>query len=125
MAGELIAAITPPQAVVYRSWFDVILIGAFIFFAFYKAFRIVKGTRLGWALGAYNFCMGILFFIGIFLLPSVNCPYHVEEFIITFSRLSVLITIIWSVYEVEVTRGEMIGVRNRMRYDRGQSHQGY
>jgi hypothetical protein len=125
MDGDLILQVSPPQVVVYRSWLDVILVAGFIFFAFYKAFRIVKGTRLGWALGIYNFCIGVLFLLGIFVLPAVDLPTHVEEGIMTVGRALVLASIIWSVYEVELTRGEMIGVRNDMRQRRGQGHQGY
>jgi predicted transporter len=108
MVGNLLLDITPPQEVTYRSWFDVILIAAFVFFAFYKAIRLVKSTRLGWSFAAYNACMGLLFLLGVFIVPAVGWDRRFEELLLTCGRISVLVTIVWSIYEVEMSRQDLI-----------------
>jgi protein-S-isoprenylcysteine O-methyltransferase Ste14 len=96
--------VSPPNQVTYRNWADVILIAIFIVFAIYKAIRLQKTTRLGWSMATYNVVLALLFFIGVFVIPSTAWPDRTDSIILTGGRISLVLAIIWTVYEVEMGR---------------------
>jgi predicted transporter len=102
-------SVKPPTDVTYRSWADLALIAIFIFFALYKAIRLQKSTRLGWSMATYNVVLALLFLVGVFIIPAVDLPARVEAAILTGGRISLVLAILWTVFEVEMGRKRVRG----------------
>lgn len=87
-----------------HKWYDLALLALYIYFGFFKAYKLDRRSSLGRSFALYNTVLALLFFSSIFLLPLLPMPKGIEDGILTVGRAALVASIVWCIVELEKIR---------------------
>ena len=84
-----------------REWYDTALLLLYIYFGYFKAWKLDTKSNLGRSFRIYNIVISTVFSLSIVVIPLIAMPDWLAQGALTVGRLAMLLAILWCIRELE------------------------